>query len=235
MKEDAKKDATLIILTRNEIKGIKALFNKIPIHAVKEVIGIDYNSTDGTVEFLKKRNIRVIPQKKKGRAEAFRIGCRNAKYENVIFFSPDGNENPADIEKLIFWLEQGYDMAIASRFMKESKAEKEDIVPIRSFGNVFFTKVADLIWHAKLTDSINGFRGIKKKVFWELNPDTEGFGIEFQLSIRALKKHFKIKEIPTVEGGRIGGLSTAETFQTGWLFVKLIAKELMVGNRYKAP
>ena len=75
-----KLDATLVILTRNEISGLKALFNKIPVNSVKEAFAIDYNSTDGTLDFFKKKHIKVIHQQKKGRAEAFRMGCRNAKF-----------------------------------------------------------------------------------------------------------------------------------------------------------
>lgn len=227
-----KLDATLVILTRNEISGLKALFNKIPVNSVKEAFAIDYNSTDGTLDFFKKNHIKVVHQQKKGRAEAFRIGCRNAKFENVVFFSPDGNEDPAKILPLLKELEKGYDMAIASRFAKESKAEDEGILAVRGFGNQMFTVIANILWHGKLTDSINGFRSVKKKKFWELNPDTEGFGIEYQISIRALKKKFKIKEIPTIEGNRIGGYSTAQTFSTGWLFIKIIMHELKVGNNF---
>lgn len=227
-----KQNGTLVILTRNEINGLKAIFDKIPVDKVSDVFAIDYKSTDGTLEFFKKKHIKVVQQEKKGRAEAFRIGCRNAKSENVVFFSPDGNEDPRQIIPLLECLDDGYDMAIASRFMKESKAEDEGVIAVRGFGNQAFTQIANVLWRGKLTDSINGFRSIKKKKFLELNPDTEGFGIEYQLSIRALKKRFKIKEIPTVEGNRIGGQSTAKTFDTGMLFLKIIMHELKVGKKF---
>lgn len=226
-------NATLVILTRNEIKGLKAKFNEIPIDKITEVFAIDYKSTDGTVEFLKKNKVRVIPQTKKGRAEAFRMASREAKHENIVFFSPDGNEDPELILPLIEWIEKEYDMAIASRFMKGSKAEDEGFFAVRGFGNRAFTVIANILFRGRLTDSINGFRAVKKSKFWELNPDTEGFGIEFQISIRALKKKFKIKEIPTTEGERIGGMSTAHTFSTGWLFIKIILREIWLWNRYK--
>lgn len=227
------KNATLVILTRNEINGLKAKYDKIPINKVSEVFAIDYKSSDGTVEFLKKKGVRIFHQEKKGRAEAFRMACREANHDNIVFFSPDGNEDPALILPLLEWLDNGYDMVIASRFMKESKAEDEGFIAVRGFGNRAFTLIADILFRGKLSDSINGFRAIKKKKFWELNPDTEGFGIEYQISIRALKKKFKIKEIPTTEGERIGGMSTAHTFSTGWLFIKIVLKELWIWNRYK--
>lgn len=228
-----KHDATLVLLTFNEINGVKALYNKLPLKQVKEVFAIDPGSSDGTLGFFKKKGIRVIIQKVRGRGEAFRIGCKGAKYKNVVFFSPDGNEDPKDIVKLIEWLEKGYDMAIASRFMKSARADdSNEAVPIRGLGNRGFTWIADILFGGNLTDSINGFRAVKKSKFKELNPDAHGFGIEYQMSIRAMKLKQKIKEVPTYEGDRIGGQSTAHTFRTGWLFIKLIGNELLKGKNF---
>lgn len=229
-----KRKATLVILNYNEIRGIKALHDKLPLDEIDEVFAVDPGSTDGSLEFLKSKGIRVIMQDIRGRGEAFRIGIREARNENVIFFGPDGNEDPKDILKLIELLEQGYDMAIASRFMKGARADDSDIpVPIRGIGNRVFTIIANILWRGHLTDSINGFRAIKKDKFQQIDPDAHGFGIEYQMSIRALKSKLKIKEIPTYEGDRIGGKSTAHTFATGWLFIKLLLKELKTGKNFK--
>ena len=226
-------NGTLVILTRNEIKGLNEIFDKIPRDIIPEIICVDGKSIDGSIEFLKKKGINVITQEKMGRGEAFRIACKHAKYENLVFFSPDGNENPADITKLFFWLEKGYDMVIASRFMKGSRADdSKEFIPIRSIGNRTFTTIINILWRGKLYDSINGFRGIKKSKFNLINPDAEGFGIEFQVSMRALKLKFKIKEIPTIEGDRIGGQSTSYTFSTGIYFIKLIIKELFCRKKF---
>jgi hypothetical protein len=125
-------------------------------------------------------------------------------------------------------------MAIASRFMRESRSDDAgELIKHRSFGNKLFTSIANLLWSGRLTDSINGFRAIKKQKFMELNPDAHGFGIEYQMSIRALKLRHRIKEIPTKEGDRIGGKSTAGSLPVGWLFVKIILRELLLGTRFR--
>jgi glycosyltransferase involved in cell wall biosynthesis len=224
---------TLVILTRNEIEGLNKMFNKIPVKQVSEVICIDGKSTDGTREFLKKKKVRVLVQKKMGRGEAFRIANKVAKHENLVFFSPDGNEDPKDIPKLFNWMDKGYDMVIASRFMPTSRADDSgDLIRYRSFGNRAFTLAANILFRGRLYDSINGFRGIKKKKFAMINPDAEGFGIEYQVSMRAMKLRMRIKEIPTIEAERIGGQSTAYTFRTGFYFIRLILKELFLGKRF---
>ena len=77
----------------------------------------------------------------------------------------------------------------------------------------------------QLYQSPNGFRGIKKEAFEKINPDAHHFGIEFQISIRALKNKMKIKEIPTIENERIGGESPARSFKVGYQFIGLLIKE----------
>ncbi len=221
-----KTKGTLVILTWNEIEGLKKIFDKIPIEQIDEVFAIDPGSTDGTLEFYKDNEIRYIIQDVRGRGEAFRIAFKEAKNDNVVFFSPDGNENPEDILKIFQHLEEGNDMVIASRFMKGARCDEDDkLIKTRKFGNKTFTIIANLLFRGKLTDSINGFRGIKKEAFKRINPDAHHFGIEFQISIRALKNKMKIYEFPTVERERLGGESTARSFKVGYQFIRLLFRE----------
>lgn len=223
---------TLIILTRNEIEGVTALLSKIPLKAVDEYFVVDYKSTDGTVEFFKKHKIPVLHQKKPGRAEAFRMAVEWAKGKYLIFFSPDGNENPADITKIITFLKNGNELVIASRFMKRSRNEEDDqILKPRKWANQAFTFLANLFFRRKgpyITDSINGYRGITKELFQKLHVDVEGFAIEYQMTIRTLKLRAKIFEFPTIEGNRIGGKSTANAIPTGLKFLYYLLREIFM-------
>ena len=62
-----------------------------------------------------------------------------------------------------------------------------------------------------------------------MNPDPTGFDIEFQMSIRGLKLGHKILDIPTAEGNRLGGESTAYSFPTGMLMLRRLRKEWFGG------
>ena len=224
---------SLIILTLNEIDGVRALHDQIPFHRVDEVFAVDGGSTDGTREFFTERGIRIVEQPSRGRGEAFLIAYEAASTDAMIFFSPDGNEDPADIPTFVEYLTQGYDLVIASRMMKGAVNEEDvDVFRWRKWANQTFTLAANGVWNRSseyVSDTINGYRGITKKAFAQLWPDSDGYTIEYQTSIRAMKARLRIKEFPTNEGERIGGQSYARSLPTGLRMLRTFGRELLLG------
>ena len=221
----------LFISTKNEIEGITQLFPRIPVDPFDECYALDGGSTDGTVEFFREHGIEVVPDVKKG--EIFNKGASLTQCEDLVFFAPDGNEDPEDILRLLGKLREGHDMVIASRFMPESRNEEDDkLLPLRAWANRAFTLLVDLRWGGHLTDTINGFRAVKRRCVLEMNLEPTGFDIEFQMSIRGRKLGYSIVEIATREGDRIGGQSTAYSLPTGMLMLRRYLKELVSGTDF---
>jgi glycosyltransferase involved in cell wall biosynthesis len=219
-----------VILTLNEIEGVTHIFPKLPLYLVDEVLVVDGGSTDGTIEFFEARGVKVIRQERRGRGEAFRLAVRDARNEFLVFFSPDGNEEPADIPQLVEGLSQGYDMVIGSRFMAGGCSEDDDkfLFASRRWGNLTFTWLVSLLFArgSRLSDSINGFRAVTRAAFARLRPDAEGYAIEFQMSIRALQLGLRILEMPTQESPRIGkGVSKLNAVPVGLKFLRLMLDE----------
>ena len=225
----------LVILTYNEIDGVTALFDRLPLDAVDEAFAVDGGSFDGTVEFMAERGLPVIGQSRKGRGEAFRIALENSTSDVLILFSPDGNENPDDILRVRSQFEENsdLDMVIASRMMKGARNEEDGrIFRVRKWANNAFNLMANLAFNRHLfksyiTDSINGFRGIKRDALTRLDTDALGYTIEYQTTIRAFRQGMSILEIPTIEGERIGGESYAKSIPTGIAFLKCFWRELV--------
>jgi glycosyltransferase involved in cell wall biosynthesis len=224
---------TLVLLTLNEIDGVRHFVPQLPKNLVDEVIAVDANSTDGTREYLESQGIRVLTQERRGRGEAFRVAVKGSSGESLVFFSPDGNEDPADIPKLFIALEGGAAMAIASRFLPSSQNEEDDLaLPLRKWTNQAFTILANTIWNRRdyVTDTINGYRGITRVAFNQLAPQSMGYTIEYELTIRAWKNKLKIVEIPTIEGHRLAGETKGPSLQVGLSFVRFFLGELVRSN-----
>jgi glycosyltransferase involved in cell wall biosynthesis len=233
---------TLVLLTLNEIEGVTALFDRIPFDAADESLVVDGGSKDGTVEFFTSRGVRVVGQEKKGRGEAFRVAFDSSAGDVLCFFSPDGNEDPADVPRLFEKIESGADMAIARRFGEGARNEEDDLaLRWRAWANQAFTLLANLAFNlpnvlrdrgAYVQDTINGYRAITRDAFQRLSVDAEGFLIEYQMTMRALKLGMKVAEIPTIEHERIGGQSTASSLPTGLRFVRGLTREILIGRRF---
>ncbi len=224
---------SLVLLTFNEIEGTTALLERIPRASAEEFFCIDGGSKDGTAEFLRERGVRVIGQDRRGRGRAFQLGVAEAKGDRIVFFSSDGNEDPSDIPRVFDALEGGADMVIASRMMRGAYNEEDDSPwRPRKWVNQAFTLGANLLWNRGpyVTDTINGYRGVTKAAFERMRVDADGFDVEFTMSIRAMKLGLRVVELPTREGARIGGISTAESFPTGVLFVKRFLREVARGR-----
>jgi glycosyltransferase involved in cell wall biosynthesis len=221
---------SLVILTLNEIIGVRALFSTIPFATVEETFVVDGGSTDGTIEFFQKKGVPVIVQETRGRGEAFRLAFAHASGDALIFFSPDGNEDPADIVRFQEFLDKGYDLVIATRMVKGARNEEDHLFfPWRKWVNNAFTLIANCIWNRNnyVTDTINGYRAITKEAWAKILPDGSGYTIEYQSSIRAFKKNLKIREFPTIEGQRLDGERGSPGMKTGIAFIKILLKEIV--------
>jgi glycosyltransferase involved in cell wall biosynthesis len=224
------------LLTLNEIDGIDSLYHHIPFNVVDEAFAVDGGSTDGTREFFAEKKLRIVEQISRGRGEAFRIAFQVSASDALIFFSPDGNEDPGDIPKFKSKLEEGYDLVIASRMMNGAHNEEdEQLLRWRKWANQGFTLMANLYWNrgrTYVTDTINGYRAIRRKAFEQLRPDSTGYTIEYQMSIRAMKLGLRIVEFPTFEGTRIGGESYARSLPTGLKMLQTLWAEIWNERNY---
>lgn len=224
---------TLVMYTMNEIDGVKALLEKIPIHLFDQFFVMDNHSNDGTIEFLEKHDVTVIQQKKPGRTNALIEAIGYATGDVIVNLSSDGNENPKDIPKILEKLEEGYEMVTASRFLPESKVDTEDDkLRIRVFGNKLCAKLVNLFWGTNVTDTTNALRGFTKSCYKRANLNTFGYTENFQLTIRCGKLRIKTTEVPTEELPRIGGIVKANTKGVMIDMIKVFLDEIKIGEKF---
>ncbi len=223
----------LCLLTRNERECLEAVFPKIPpagpFSGYDEIVAIDGGSTDGTLEFYQKHGVKVMGQSKRGRGAAFHIAFSDIEADAYIFFSPDGNEDTADLAKFKPILESGKDLVIASRMMPGAVNEEDhQLIRLRKWANNAFNLMANMAFNRGtfVTDSINGFRAITRAAACKLELDALDYTIEYQMTMRAMKAKLSIVEFPTHEGQRVAGDTQAHAIPTGLRFIKAFWREL---------
>jgi len=224
------RDCAIVLLTLNEIEGLRALWDQIPVHEFRETFAVDGGSTDGTVEFLAERGIPSVRQPIRGRGVAFRVAAEASHAERLVFFSPDGNEDPADIARLDDRLLAGARVAIARRFGPGAVNEEDgEVVRARARVNDTLSRIANGLFRTageRVYDTINGFRALRRADLLELDTSVKRFPIEYQITIRAMQRGWPIAEVPTREGARIGGERKASSWPVGVDHLKVLATEL---------
>jgi glycosyltransferase involved in cell wall biosynthesis len=226
---------TLFVPCLNEVDGIKSIMPKINNALFEQILIVDGQSKDNTVDEAKKMGYEVYIQKNKGIRHAYIEAWPLIRGNYVITFSPDGNCIPDDINLIVKKLEEGYDMVIASRYFGNAKSEDDDIKT--KFGNWLFSSLISLFYGHKYKDAMTIFRGYKTSMFYEMDLDKEQtysvenifntvIGIEPILSIRAAKCKYKISEIPSDEPKRIFGERKLQIFRWGGSYMLQVFREL---------
>jgi glycosyltransferase involved in cell wall biosynthesis len=223
-----RRDSTLVLLVLNEIDGLRLLWDQIPVDRFARTVAVDGGSTDGSREFLSEKGIPILDQAIPGRGVAFRVAAEASDTDRLVFYSPDGNEDPEDIERLDDLLLGGARLAIASRFAEGSINEETDAIRARARVNKALTWTANRLFNTGpfITDTINGFRALRREDLLALQTTVKRFPIEYQISIRAMKRGWPIAELATHEGQRAGGESKAISWPVGKDHIRVLLTEL---------
>ena len=228
---------SLIVPTFNEELNVGHVLGALP-GEIDEIILVDGGSTDGTVEKAKSLipEIRVIQQARKGKGNALIAGFNSASCDRIVAIDADGSMDPAEITSFVEAMEAGAEYVRGSRFLPGGGST--DITRLRTMGNHFLNRVANIFFHTQYTDLCYGFNAMTKSSVHALGfPDPfdaslgriwgDGFEIETMMSIRAVKAGLRIAEVPSFEADRLNGESNLNTFRDGGRCLRtLIAEKL---------
>jgi len=229
---------TLLIPTLNEIDGMKTIMPLIKKEWYDQLLIIDGQSADGTIEYAKSQGYQVVVQKKKGMRNAYMEALPFVTGDVLLTFSPDGNSIPELIPECINKMKEGYDMVIVSRYLQGAKSYDDD--PITAFGNKLFTTFINIFHRAHYTDAMVIFRAYKTKLIHDLDLDKDSsytfeeklfstnISWEPLLSIRAAKRRLKLGEIPGDEPAREGGERKLQVLRWGGAYMFEVFREIFV-------
>src|SRR3989344_3686413 len=199
---------SVIIPAKNEEKSIENILLKLR-KTNYEIIVVDGHSRDNTREIAKKHAHKVVLDNKKGKGNALKIGASHAEGEILVFIDSDGSHSPNHIKKLVDpILKNKAEMVIASRVLGGSEEFSGSFENILHYvTNKIANHLINKRFKANISDSVNGFRAIKREVFYQLDLHGDGFSIEQEITMKTLKKGYRIHEIPSFEKKRQYGKS----------------------------
>lgn len=165
-----------------------------------QILIVDNGSVDSTLEKSKKlsekyQNVNYIHIDEKGRGRALKKAWSEINADIFSYMDIDLSTDLDAFPELINAIDEGYDIAIGSRCIKNSHVNRSLIREIFSRGYNILLK---LFFNVKFHDAQCGFKAINRKVVEEIIPivkDNEWF-FDTEMLIKAERKGFKIKEIP---------------------------------------
>jgi len=163
----------------------------------------------------------LVNDKGRGKGNALHHGFRHAAGEAIIVIDADGSHNGRDLNLFVDALDQGYGMVIGSRVLGGSS----DHNVIRLFGNALFTVLFSILFGTSLMDTLDGYKGFVKETVTGFRPRAGGFDIEIELVARAIRKGYRIVEIPTHENRRAGGRMKSRALRDGWHILLACVRE----------
>jgi glycosyltransferase involved in cell wall biosynthesis len=227
MQRNGNPRVSVVVPTRNEARNLEVVLPAIAAvrPAVHEIIVVDGQSVDGTIETAQRVLpwVKVITQTRKGKGNAMACGFAAATGDVIVMFDADGSADPAEIPAFVRALVAGADFAKGSRFVRGGGSD--DITLLRKTGNAGLNGVANALFGTSYTDLCYGYNAFWARVVPELEIDADGFEIETMLNIRAARRGLKIAEVPSYEADRIHGEGRLVTFPDGWRVLKTIGKE----------
>lgn len=239
---------TVVIPTRNEVKNIQAAVERTPeMGEHTELLFIDGNSTDGTVEEIHRqiqahpdRDIKFMPQismtssdsntppdlmLKLGKGDAVRKAFEQATGEILMILDSDLTVPPEELPRFYEALVTGKgSFANGTRLIYP---QEEGAMPmLNKLGNVVFSLLFSWLLDQPVTDTLCGTKAISKEDYQKIAENRSYFGDfdpfgDFDLLFGAVRQGLQIVEIPVHYKSRTYGDSKVRVHMHGPLLLRM--------------
>jgi glycosyltransferase involved in cell wall biosynthesis len=225
---------TVVVPCRNEAGNIERLVDGMPeLGARTELIFVDGDSTDGTVEKIREvmakhpdREIKLIPQNGAfGKADAVRKGFDAATGDLLMILDADITVEPRDLPKFYLAAAEGKgDFINGSRLVYPM--EKDAMRTLNMLGNKVFSMIFTWTLGQSIKDTLCGTKVLFKKDYLRIQDGRSYFGDfdpfgDFDLLFGASKLNLRIVELPVSYKERKYGETKISRFRHGLLLFRM--------------
>jgi dolichol-phosphate mannosyltransferase len=197
--------AVVCLPTYNERENLAGMIDALEPHGVR-VLVIDDNSPDGTGKLAdrlaaEREWVSVLHRpRKEGLGPAYLAGFREVLAggaDYVLEMDCDFSHDPADVPRLIAACEDGAGLALGSRYVAGGGTEgwRTGRRIVSAGGSLY----ARTLLGAPVRDLTGGFKCFRREVLEAIDLDrvsAKGYAFQIELTYRALRKGFRVVEVP---------------------------------------
>jgi glycosyltransferase involved in cell wall biosynthesis len=211
---------SIVLPAKNEAVALQSLLPRLrAAQPDAEIIVVDDGSSDTTPKVCAEAGVRFVTQPySMGNGAAIKRGARAAQGDVVVFMDGDGQHDPADINRLVDRLDQGFDMVVGARNWSGQAGVG------RGIANTIYNWLASLITGFAVLDLTSGFRAVRTDKFREfLHLLPNGFSYPTTITMAFFRSAYGVAYEPIEVAARVGR-SHIRPLRDGVRFLLIIFK-----------
>lgn len=218
---------SVIIPTMNEEEAIGKVLDDVhaalgKIIAPYEILVVDTNSKDRTVEIAKEKGARVIDEPRRGYGRAYKTGFENAKGQYITTLDADCTYPAEDIPKFLEMMEEeNLDFITGDRI---SLLQRESMSTMHRLGNWILSFTARVLFFTKIVDSQSGMWFFRRSILPKLRLTHDGMPLSEEIKLEATIRGFRVKEVPILYSARKGE-AKIRSWDDAWLNLRFLFKK----------
>lgn len=190
-----------------------------------QLIVVDDGSKDGSGEILERLTgelgFTLIRKDNGGKGSALRRGFAAVTGDMVIIQDADLEYAPEEYPDLIDLIVKGQaDVVYGSRFLGRHRV----FMFTHYLGNMVVTLATNILYNTMLNDMETCYKVMRTDVLRSFTLDSNGFGIEPEITAKIFKRGYRVYEIPITYAGRGYDEGKKITWRSGfealWVLLK---------------
>jgi len=189
----------------NELATVEEVIRRVLALPLRvELVVVDDCSTDGTRDRLQKLQLElgfVLLQQSRnqGKGAALRRGFEVVGGDLVVIQDADLEYSPEELPQLIELICDGRaDVVYGSRFLGRHRV----FLFTHYMGNRVLTLLTNVLYNTMLTDMETCYKVMRTEVLRSMTLESNGFGIEPELTAKIFRRKLRVYEVPISYDGR---------------------------------
>jgi len=196
---------SVVMPVYNERETIEEIIRRVLAVPIRiQLIVVDDCSSDGTSDILaglqRELGFSLYRQEQNaGKGAALRRGFEHVSGDLVVIQDADLEYSPEEFPDLVELICQGRaDVVYGSRFLGRHRV----FMFSHYLGNRIVTFLTNVLYNTMLTDMETCYKVMRTEVLKSMNLESNGFGIEPEMTAKIFKRGYRVYEIPITYDGR---------------------------------